>query len=42
MMALSSSMVASVRTTKTNAMITMMMSSSVIHIMESPSTSSRA
>ena len=42
MTALSSSMVASVSTTKTKAMITMMMSSSVVHMAESPSTSSRA
>ena len=42
MMALSSSMVAEVRTTNTNAMMTTMISSSTIHIAESPETSSAA
>ena len=42
MMALSSSMVAEVSTTNTNAMITTMISSSTTHMDESPETSSAA
>ena len=42
MTALSSSMVALVSTTKTKAMMTMMMSRSVVHMAESPEMSSAA
>ena len=42
MEALSVSMVEPVSTTKTNAMMTMMMKNSVSHMVESPSVSSRA